>query len=143
VALVPPWLAVRQTSAAIASWRVEPREALARLDNAAGLDPFSAVPDLVAGAVAVRLGLQGVAGARYAAALERDSRNVYANLQLGAIAAEQGNRPEALARLGRAARLAPRDDVVARARAAVRRGERLDPAAIGRELAERSRRRVR
>ena len=44
--------------------------------------------------------------------VDRNARNAYATLQLGAIAAAQGRRAEALRLLRRALELSPRDAVV-------------------------------
>ena len=110
-----PWLSERDVVAAARTWPGDAAKAYARLDRAAGLDPLSDRPYLVEGSIAGRRGELARARTAFLAALDRVPRGSYANLQLGAIAAEQGNRPEALRRLRRAAALAPRDPVIAAA----------------------------
>ena len=92
VSLAAPWLSERYVHQAGSSWRSDPESAFQALDRAASLNPLSPIPDLTAGTIAVRLGRLPEASDRFEAALERDPTAAYANLQLGAIASEQGRR---------------------------------------------------
>ena len=132
--LALPWLAERGVQRAADVWRVDPRAAFDRLDRAESLNPLSTRPDLAAGTIATRLGRLGLAKARFEEVLERDPRDASALLQLGAIASEQGRRPEAIALLERSSRLTPRDELVSGALSRVRAGKRLHVAALGRQL---------
>ena len=101
------------------------------------------MPLLVSGSIALKVGRADLARSKYAAALERDPRDFYANLELGAIASQAGDRATALARLERASVLSPRDRLVAGALAAVRRGRRLDVGSLNRAIVERARQTIR
>jgi tetratricopeptide (TPR) repeat protein len=125
-----PWVAQRQVDRAIAIWPAAPDAAFARLDSAAALNPLSSEPHTTAAAIALRLDRPEAAAAGFEAALERDPLSAYSNLQLGAIASQEGRPAEARALVARAAELAPRDEVIARAESDLRRGRRLDPGAI-------------
>ena len=134
VAVALPWLAEREIEAAARDWQTELAAAYARLDRAAGLDPLSDRPLLVEGSIAGRAGDLDRARRAFLSALERVPRNSYANLQLGAIAAEQGRRDDALARLRRASALAPRDPVIAAALGRVEAGRELTVALVNAAL---------
>jgi hypothetical protein len=134
VALTLPWLAEREIAAAAADWPNDAAGAYARLDRAAGLDPLADRPYLVAGSIATRRGELDRARTAFLRALERVPRGSYANLELGAIAAEQGHRQQALSRLQRAAALAPRDPVIAAALDRLRGGRPLTVALVNAAL---------
>ncbi len=133
-----PWVAERHADTAIRIWRIRPEEALAYLDRAAGLNPLSSRPQLLSGTISLRLGRVQRAEHDFRVALERDPRGDYAALELGAIASEQGRR-DALPLIALAARLNPRDEVIADALREVREGRRLRVAAINAELLRRAR----
>ena len=106
------------------------------------LNPLSPIPDLTAGTIAVRLGRLPEASDRFEAALERDPTAGSANLQLGAIASEQGRRAAALRQLRRAVALNPRYNVSRQALRAVRQGRRIEAAQINRRIARATRERI-
>ena len=133
-AIALPWLSERDVAAAARIWPHDPAAAYARLDRAADLDPLSDRPSLVAGSIAARLGDFPRAERAFGTALHRVARSSYAELQLGAIAAQRGDRATALRRLRRAAALAPRDPVIAAALQRVRDGRRLTVALVNAAL---------
>jgi hypothetical protein len=134
LALVGPWVAERDMRAAARGWRDSPDAAFRRLDRAEALHPLSARPYVYAGAIALRLGRIAPAREAFAAALDRDPRQWYSTLELGAIASMQGDERTATALLARAARLLPRDRTTKDALARVRKGGRVDVRRINRRL---------
>jgi O-antigen ligase len=142
VSLAAPWLSERYVRQAGSSWRSDPDAAFRALDRAASLNPLSPIPDLTAGTIAVRLGRLPEASDRFEAALGRDPTAAYANLQLGAIASEQGGRAEALRQLRRAVALNPRYNVSRQALRAVRQGRRIEAAQINRRIVRATRARI-
>jgi O-antigen ligase len=142
LSLAAPWLSERYVHQAGSSWRADPESAFRALDRAASLNPLSAIPDLTAGTIAVRLGRLPEASDHFEAALERDPTAAYANLQLGAIASEQGRRAEALRQLRRAVALNPRYNVSRQALRAVRQGHRIEAAQINRRIVRATRARI-
>jgi tetratricopeptide (TPR) repeat protein len=134
VVLALPWLSERDVVAAARDWPRDPGRAYARLDQAADLDPLADRPYLVEGSIAGRRGELDRARRAFLAALGRVPRGSYANLQLGAVAAERGDRAEALRRLRRARALAPRDPVIAAALRRVRTGHELTVALVNAAL---------
>jgi tetratricopeptide (TPR) repeat protein len=137
-----PWLSELYVHQAGSSWRSDTDSAFHSLDRAATLNPLSPVPDLTAGTIAVRLGRLDAARDHFEAALERDRSAGYANLELGAIASEQGRRGEALRHLRRAADLNPRYNVSRDALRAVRRGQQIEAAQINRRIVRATRARI-
>jgi O-antigen ligase len=133
-----PWLAEVQQNAAVSSWRSTAGKAFEKLDSAASLNPLSATPKLLAGSIALRLGRRADSERYFRQAIERDPGDAYAHLELGALLAQDGRRREAIATLGRAAALDPRDDLTAGVLRRVRRGKAVDIAAVNRQLAARS-----
>ena len=140
VVLGAPWLAERETQRALRVWRDDPNLALSRFGRAADLNPLSSRPHLLAGTIALRAGRVDRARAEFEAALERDGREFYATIELGAIASQQGRRREARRLIARAARLAPRDPVAADALRQLQSGRTLRVAAINRRFLENARR---
>ncbi len=132
--LAAPWLSALQVQSAARIWVAEPTRAYARLDDAARLNPLSAEPYVVAGSIALRRGELSHADRAFALALRRAPAEAYATLERGAIASAQGRRIAALALLGRAVRLAPRDPLARGALAVARRGERVDIDALNRSI---------
>jgi O-antigen ligase len=120
VSFVPPWLAARDVDRAAATWREDPQTAFEQLDRARSLNPLSERPDLVAGAIASRLGDLERMRAAFARALERNPRSWYALLELAVVDSNEGNFQGASRRLEQAAALNPREPALALAR------ERLD-----------------
>ncbi|MCW3004708.1 MAG: hypothetical protein JWQ20_4006 [Conexibacter sp.] len=128
-----PWLAERDVERAGRVFSTRPFESYDRLDRAAGLDPFSDRPALVAGSIALRYGDLARARAAFARALDRNPRGQYATLELGAIASVQGDR-RARELLDRAVALAPRDATAREARDIVRKGGVVDITTLNRRI---------
>jgi tetratricopeptide (TPR) repeat protein len=129
-----PWLSARHTERGLSEL---PDVAAARrhLDAALDLNPWSARPALALGFIAARLDEYPAAAAAFREVLERDPVNWTAELELGVLAALDGDDAGARRHLGRAARLHPRSDIVDAAREAFAKGERLDLAEINSDLA--------
>jgi O-Antigen ligase len=104
-----PWAAARDVEEAQRVWPQDPGEAFDRIDRASDLNFLSSGPDLAGGAIAAQLGDRGKVRGYFEDALERESRSWYAHLELGGLAALEGDRTEAIARLREARRLNPRD----------------------------------
>jgi O-Antigen ligase len=128
--LVFPWLAAKEVQAAAHSWRTAPQEALHRLDRARSLNPLSDQPDLVAGAIASRIGNTPRMARSFARALQRNPHDWYAHLELGAAYANEGLRRAALAQLATAHDLNPREPTIPFVEGRVRRGLRVSTAAL-------------
>ena len=142
LSLGAPWLSELYVHQAGSSWRSDADSAFRSLDRAASLNPLSPVPDLTAGTIAVSLGRLDTARDHFEAALERDTTAGYANLELGAIASEQGRRAEALRRLRGAVELNPRYNVSREALRAVRQGHQINAAQINRRIVRATRARI-
>jgi tetratricopeptide (TPR) repeat protein len=138
LSLGAPWLSQVEQKKALSNWRADPAAAFDSLDSASSLNPLSATPKLLAGSIAQRLGRTDLSERYFREALERDPGDAYAHLELGALLAQSGRRPEAIAILTEARRLDPRDDLTASALKRVRAGKKVDLAAINRQLADRS-----
>jgi tetratricopeptide (TPR) repeat protein len=102
-----PWLAAREVDRAAGVWRSDPKEADEALANARRLNPLSDRPDLIAGAIASRVGDLDRMRAAFLRALERNPHNWYAYLQLAVAASLEGERERALTLLGEARELNP------------------------------------
>ena len=109
------------------TWRAETARAFASLDRARRLNPLADRPDLVAGAIASRLDRPRQMRARFAAAVERNPSSWYGFLELGIAEALTGRPARALAHLGVAERLNPREVVIEDVIEKVRAGEPVDP----------------
>ena len=142
LALAAPWLSARETKVAGREWVANQDAAFARLERAAALNPLSPLPHLVGGTIAARIGRPDKARAEFEAARERNAREAYAFLQLGALASQREEGPEAIRLLERAVALNPRYDVALEALAAARKGEALDPAELGSKIRAASRSRI-
>lgn len=139
VPLALPWLAERDIARAADTWRNDLGGAHRALDRAAALNPLSARPSLTAGSIAVQVDDFQRAELEFGVALERDHDNSYALFELGLIASALGDQPKAVRLLGRAARLNPRDVIIAGALRKARRGVRLQPAVVNNQILERAR----
>jgi len=137
LSLTLPWLAAREVERAADTWRTSPEDAYAILDRARTLNPLSARSDLVAGAIAMREEDYNRAEGAFTRALDRHADSWYAELELAVIAAVEGRRDEALARLDRAAELNPREETVDIVRDAVVGGEPVDPRLLDRIFLQR------
>jgi tetratricopeptide (TPR) repeat protein len=133
-ALAAPWISQLEVEQAARVWTVAPSRAYAQLDDAAGVDPLSDEPYVLAGSIALRYGALSRADGYFAKALSRNAGDSYALLERGAIASERGQRARALALLSAAARLSPRDGLIREALAIVREGRRVDVEALNREI---------
>jgi tetratricopeptide (TPR) repeat protein len=137
VSLGLPWLAAREIERAADTWRSDPEDAHAILDRARALNPLSARPDLVAGAIAMRQEDFARAEDSFELARERKGDDWYAELELAIVAARDGRRDEALSRLDRAEELNPLEEAVDVVRDGVRSGEQVDPHVIDRIFLQR------
>ncbi len=133
-----PWAAARDVEIASSSWSANPQFAFERLDRARSWNFLSAEPDLVAGAIAERLGDRARMRAAFTRSLERHSDNWYALLELGDLDALQGHRASALTRLRTAARLNPREPLIRSAIRGVQQGRPVSLRSIDRELLNRT-----
>ncbi len=134
VAFTLPWLSRLQVQSAARVWVQAPARAYARLDDAAGLNPLSDEPYVVAGSIALRLGEVEHAEREFALALGRTPGDSYATLELGAIASTRGRQGEALGLLERAVRLSPRDPLIREALRLVRHGHRVGIGELNRSI---------
>jgi hypothetical protein len=123
--LAAPWLSQLELQDAARIWTRAPRAAYSRLDEAAGLNPFSDEAYLLAGSIALRYGELARADQEFSRALARSPGDAYATLERGAIASDRGDRAAALALLQHAVQLAPRDALAREALAVVRAGNRV------------------
>jgi hypothetical protein len=134
---VLPWLAAREVDLAARSWETEPAVAFERLDRARGLNPLSDRADLIAGAIAGRIGDLDRMRAAYSAALERNPRNWYAHLEIAILDANAGKRAAALRRLATARALNPFEPTIADVRRRVEEGQRVSLEVVSRTFLQR------
>jgi O-Antigen ligase len=134
VALAAPWLSQLEVQSAAKVWTRAPQTAYSRLNDAAGLNPLSDEPYVVAGNIALRYGELERADHDFALALARTPGDAYATLERGAIASARGQHAAALALLARAVRLDPREPLTREAWERVRRGGRVDIEELNRSI---------
>ncbi len=134
LALAGPWLSGLEVEQAARIWQRAPGTAYSRLEDAAGLDPLSAQPYLLAGSIALRRSELARGDREFARALGRSPDDAYATLERGAIASTQGRSAAALALLSRAAALNPRDPLTLRALELARKGRRVDVERLNRVI---------
>ncbi len=132
--LVAPWLSQVQTDNAAKVWPTAPRAAYADLERAAGENPLSDEPYLLAGSIALRFDDLARADREFSRALQRTPTDTYALLELGAIASASGQRQRALALLRRARRLNPHDELTQIVLRDVREGFRIDIEGVNRAI---------
>lgn len=120
-----PWLSARQVDSASATWRSNPQAAFSRLDQAGRLNPLSAQPFLVAGAIASRLGDRERIRVEFQRVLAREPDNWYATLELGVLESQLGRWTNAVRLLERARRLDPLEPTIAYALRLVRSHHRV------------------
>jgi hypothetical protein len=137
VSYVPPWLAAREVELAATTWSEDPGRAFERLDRARSLNRLSERPDLVAGAIASRLGDRSRMRRAFLGALDRNPDNWYAQLELAIVDSLEGRRSEGLARLARARALNPLEPVIPQVADRVRAGERVSPRVLDRLFLQR------
>ncbi|MGI8874297.1 MAG: O-antigen ligase family protein [Egibacteraceae bacterium] len=129
-ATVPPWLAAEQVDFAERSWGGDAARAFEALETARGLNPLSDEPDLVAGAIASRIGQRDQARRSFARAVERTPRSWYAHQQLGLEEALADRSDRALAHLERSLELNPLEPTTREVVTQVRSGEQPSPDAV-------------
>jgi hypothetical protein len=134
-----PWASELLVREASANWPEDPQGALDQLDRAATLNPLSNVPQLTAASIALEIDDLPRARAEFAEALEHDPETAYALLELGVIAAERGEGPEALALLRRALALTPRDEILRRTIRDVRAGRSVSVDSVNEQIRARAR----
>jgi O-antigen ligase len=130
ITLVPPWLSAKQTARAASTWRESPADAFGRLRDASDLNPLSDEPDLIAGAIASRIGDVSRMEASFRRALERNPLNWYAHLELAVAQALQGRGEAAKRQLQQARELNPREHVLAVVQDDLDHGRKPSPARI-------------
>jgi O-Antigen ligase len=114
-ALAVPFVASRKVERAIAVWQRSPAVAYSELRSASSLMPFDAQIYLVGGSVALNLGEYGEARTWFDEAQRREDQAWLTPFALGLIDSEQGLRVAARTQLRHAARLNPREPVIAEA----------------------------
>ena len=134
-----PWLAALQVDRAVDGFADDAAAAFDRLDSAERLNRLSTEAQLTAASIALSVGDTARARTELAEALERDPDTAYALLQLGLLAASEGQREEALRLLRRVRALAPRDAIARQTYRAVRRGDRVPRQRVDRRLERRAR----
>ena len=112
VSYVLPLAAAEDMATASSTWGADPQAAFDRLDRAGDLNFLSDEPDVVAGAIAERLGEQAQMRRYFEAALQRNSFNWYSLLELGALDAVEGHRTGAVRRLRQAVKLNPKEPLI-------------------------------
>jgi tetratricopeptide (TPR) repeat protein len=140
VSFALPWLAALEVKRASETWAANPDAALQRLDRAESLNPLSARAPLTAATIALRVNRVRLAQQEFREALRREPRSVYALLELGAIAASEGDRATGLRLLRQARALSPQDPGAERALRSLRRGRPLDLGSLNRSIVERANR---
>ena len=142
VSIALPWASELLVREASDNWTDDPQAAFDQLDTAASLNPLSNVPQLTSASIALELGDIPRARAEFAEALEHDQETAYALFELGAIAAERGERADALALLRRALALTPRDEILRRTLRDVRAGRNVSVEALNERIRARARSRA-
>ncbi len=108
-ALVSPYLASRDITSALNSWKIDPKEALASLDRAQRLNPLDPRADVDAGIISLELARPGAAAGYFRAALRRDPGDWFSDLGLGMAAAAANDPAGARLAYQMALNLNPRD----------------------------------
>jgi hypothetical protein len=112
IVLAFPYLSVREVSLAADVSRSNPAQALGDLKTGAELNPLSADPDRLAGAIALSNGRFGIAADRFQRATARDPGGWFAWLGAGLAASARGDKALARHDLRLAASINPRQSVV-------------------------------
>jgi O-antigen ligase/polysaccharide polymerase Wzy-like membrane protein len=126
LSLTSPWLAEREFDHAAERGAADPEPAYRLLGRAEDLNALSPRPHLLAAAIALRVDDPARAKRELESVVRLEPRTTYALAELGAMASERGNRARAEELLRRAARYAPRNDVIAAALRRLERGRTLD-----------------
>jgi tetratricopeptide (TPR) repeat protein len=125
-----PWLSHRQIDRAVAVWRSDPESAYDHLERARALNPLSAEPDLVAGAIAARLDDRSRMPALFARSLERNPHSWYAQLELGLAESISGRPQAAVAAVRRAIALNPQEPLLRQTLRRLEQGEQISPSSL-------------
>jgi hypothetical protein len=139
LSLALPWASELLVREASSGWTDDPPAAFDQLETAESLNPLSNVPQLTAASIALEIDDVPKARAEFADALEKDPETAYALLELGAVAAERGERGKALNLLRRALALTPRDEVLRQTLRDVRARRRVSVQAVNERIRARSR----
>lgn len=142
LALGLPYLSARETSRAADVWQVNLDAALTRLDRAESLNPLSTTPALSAGTFALRSGRLDRAETELRSALDRDPRDQYALLNLGAIVSVRQSPRAAVPILARARHESPHDELTAGALRRAASGRSVEPRRLNRRIFENGRLRL-
>jgi hypothetical protein len=132
--LTLPWLSERDVRHAGSIWTQSPSGAFNELARARDLNPLSNRADLVAGAIAARLGRYEAMRDAYARAAMRFPADWYAQFELGVAEALTGDRSAAAAAFARAVERNPHDPIVRGVIARFRAHAHLNPVAIDQAL---------
>jgi hypothetical protein len=138
VALVPAWLAARETSLGAHEWRTETAQAFADLDSAARLNRLSDQAYVIAGTIAERRRTWQLAERYFSLALRRNRSNWYSHLERGIALAKTGRHDAALAELVEAQRLDPREPIIRIVLADLRAGRRVEVAPLDSAMLKRT-----
>ncbi len=128
------WLSARYVARATSTVGIAADTAIAELDTASTLNPFADEPALLAATIAIHTGDLDVARNRLERAVDRNPSNWYSQLQLGAVAAAQGDEKAAGAAFERALTLNPGEPVACLAARRFESGSPLTPRAVERAL---------
>lgn len=139
VSIALPWASELLVREASGNWTEGPQAAFDQLDTAASLNPLSNVPQLTAASIALEIGDMPRARADFAEALDHDPETAYALFELGAIAAERGERAAAVRWLRRALALTPRDELLRETLQDVRAGRSVSVEALNERIGARAR----
>jgi len=137
--LAVPYLGQRDVARALAGWRADPGGAFAALHRAADLEPLSAQPATLGGAIALALDRRDLARAQFGQVAGRNPGSWLAALYLGLLASPHDRRA-AVEHLRRAHALNPREPLAVEALASLRRGRPLTLDQAAAEFERRDRR---
>jgi O-antigen ligase len=138
--IVFPWLSAAETAKAAGSWSADPNLAYRRLDTARRLNPYSAEPDRVAGAIASRLHDWPQMRAAFTRALQRDPRDWYSHLELAVEASQTQDWASARRHLAAVRALDPMELVTNYVAQGVDAKKRVNAAAVDQMFLDRIRR---
>ena len=134
VSLTLPWLSERDLKEGRTLAATDPAAAIAKLDDAASLDPLSTLADETAAVVLRKQGHLAASERRFRQILDRDPNNSFVNMQL-ALLAGVAHRPREAGRLIRRARtLNPRDPVTRFVQRSLEAGQAPDPSEVDRMI---------
>jgi tetratricopeptide (TPR) repeat protein len=134
VALTLPWLSLRYLDRAENNLTRGPGPTFADLRRAHDLDPISLGPLFAEARFAIDYGQNARARRALAESIEIED-NWYAHFQLALLDSQLGRFAAARREIARARELSASDSVLAQFEEMIEAGEKLDPAAINRELA--------